>query len=197
MQMTSQSHLLLTKYNGTFTAEQARDEGFESKQLSRLVQNNLIQRVAPGIYTDPAQLEDSYLIAQLRFAKGVFCDETALSFYDMTDKTPGSLEMNFSRGYHARQLENENIHASYQIDRLWRMGITTASTIYGNEVQVYSPERTICDIVRARQRIEAEVVRNALQAFAQRRDKDLNLLMVYAAELRVEQAMTEYIGVLL
>lgn len=56
-----------------------------------------------------------------------------------------------------------------------------------------APSATLC----ARQRIEAEVVRNALQAFAQRRDKDLNLLMVYAAELRVEQAMTEYIGVLL
>ncbi|ANK59127.1 MULTISPECIES: type IV toxin-antitoxin system AbiEi family antitoxin domain-containing protein [Loigolactobacillus] len=197
MVLTDQAQLLLTKYNGIFTAKQALLEGIVSSILSRMVKQGLIERVGPGVYIDPTSFEDEFALAQLRFTKGIFCRETALHLYDLTDKTPNFLEMTFPRGYNSPHFEELRIRPYWQIETLRRLGVTTVKTEYGNRVAVYGIERTLCDIIRSPHIAQDEIIRNAMQAYVKRSDRNLIQLMHFAKLLKVEEKMRTYMGVLL
>lgn len=197
MLLYEQAKFLLTKYNGIFTRHQAVSEGIASSLLSRMVKQELIERVGPGIYSDPASFDDEFFIAQLRLSKGIFCKETALYLYDMTDRTPNFMEMNFPKGYKSNYFDELRIKPYRQVNSLYDMGITTVETPYGNKVQVYDVERTLCDIIRPPHVAQEEVIRNAMQTYVKRPEKNLNRLIRYAKELKVDAKIKTYMGVLL
>ncbi|MCS8602156.1 abortive infection protein [Lactiplantibacillus pentosus] len=196
MTLYNQAKVLLHKYNGTFTRRQAISEGIVAPSLSRMVEQELIERVGPGIYADPMSFEDEFLIAQLRLSRGIFCKETALYLYNMTDRTPNFMEMAFPKGYKSNYFDELRIKPYRQIDALYGMGITTIETPYGNQVRVYDIERTLCDIIRPPHVAQDEVVRQAMQGYVQRPEKDFNRLMKYAKNLKVDAKIKTYMSVL-
>lgn len=70
-------------------------------------------------------------------------------------------------------------------------------TQMGNPIPSYDLERTVCDILRSRNRMSEETVRAALKEYAVRKDKDLPKLEQYAAALRLVSIVRHYLGVLL
>lgn len=80
---------------------------------------------------------------------------------------------------------------------LHEIGITTMQTSFGHAVPVYDMERTICDLLRSRNNIEIQVFQDALKQYAIRKDKNLRVLMKYAALFHVENILRPYLEVLL
>lgn len=79
-------------------------------------------------------------------------------------------------------------HSSFTIKAdLHDVGLTTAKTPFGHTVPVYDMERTICDLLRSRSRIEIQTFQGALKAYARRKDKNLRALMQYAGMFKVEK----------
>ena len=70
-------------------------------------------------------------------------------------------------------------------------------TPYGNKIKVYDLERTVCDIIRSRNSIDYQVFQDTLKNYLKRRDKNLKLLMEYAALFRVKNVLKKYLEVLL
>ena len=62
---------------------------------------------------------------------------------------------------------------------------------------MYDLERTICDLIRSRNRIEIQDFNSALKAYAAGKDKNLNRLMEYAKLFRVDNVIRRYMEVLL
>ena len=75
--------------------------------------------------------------------------------------------------------------------------MTTAQTPFGHPVPIYDMERTICDLLRSRNRIEIQTYQEALKAYARRKDKNLRRLMQYGGGLPVEKILRQYLEVLL
>ena len=67
----------------------------------------------------------------------------------------------------------------------------------GNIVRCYDTERTICDILRSRNRIDEETVISAVKNYAASPDKDLNRLAVYSSMFGVDKELKRYMEVLL
>lgn len=80
---------------------------------------------------------------------------------------------------------------------LHNLGRSIMKTPFGNEVSCYDLERTICDIVRSRNKVGTETFLAALKAYAVRSDKNLNRLYSYAKQLRVSGILRRYLEVLL
>ena len=91
----------------------------------------------------------------------------------------------------------EGVHVFTIKRELHEVGLTTMQTPFGHDVPVYDLERTICDLLRSRSRIEMQVFQGALKAYAHRRDKNLRTLMRYAQMFRVEKILRQYLEVLL
>jgi len=70
-------------------------------------------------------------------------------------------------------------------------------TSFGNKVNVYSIERTICDIIRSRNRMDGQVVNEALKRLPYRNEIDFAKVMVIAGTMKIEKIVRGYLEVLL
>lgn len=137
-----------------------------------------------------------YLI-HLRYNQAVFSHETALFFHDLTDREPSPYSVTVKRGYNSKNLKDDGIKVYTTKPELHDVGIMTADTSFGYSVTIYDMERTICDLIRSRSNIEIQTLQGALKQYVRRKDKNLRVLMQYAAMFRVEKILRQYLEVLL
>ena len=76
------------------------------------------------------------------------------------------------------------------------IGIEYIKTKNGN-FKVYDMEKTICDLLFYRNKIEKEIIKEILNNYVKRNDKDINKLTNYAKQLRVYEILKTYFEVLL
>ncbi|MEG1470931.1 MAG: abortive phage infection protein, partial [Clostridia bacterium] len=82
-------------------------------------------------------------------------------------------------------------------NELMDLGVTVAQTPFGHTVPVYDKERTICDLVRSRSKIEIQTLQGALKQYARDKEKNLRKLMQYAEAFHVAKILRQYLEVLL
>lgn len=109
----------------------------------------------------------------------------------------GSGFLRNEQGCNPTKMKAEGIQVFTIKSELHGVGITTAQTPFGHTVPVYDMERTVCDLLRGRSRIEIQTFQGALKAYARRKDKNLRTLMQYAGMFRVEKILRQYLEVLL
>lgn len=80
---------------------------------------------------------------------------------------------------------------------LFELGKTMLKTPAGNEVPTYDLERTICDVIRSRNKLGTETFHAALKLYAADPQKDLNRLNFYAKQMRDGHVLRQYLEVLL
>ena len=183
--------------NGYVTASQATAAGIPRRCLAEAVNNDELVKIDRGLYALPETWEDPFLVAQHRFARGVFSDETALFLHDMTDRVPFSLTMTFPRGYNKTRAKAAGIICRSCADEVLELGLCELKTAYGNLVRAYDLERTLCDLMRGQQVVDNQVVTPAMQAYVTRSDRDPVKLTDYARALGVETKIRNYLQVLL
>ena len=115
----------------------------------------------------------------------------------MTDREPLEYEITVKTGYNPSKLKGDGIKVYTIKKELHGEGIITMQTSFGHLVPVYNMERTICDIIRNRNNTEIQTFQTALKQYAKRKDKNLRLLMQYAAEFHVDKILRQYFEVLL
>ena len=81
--------------------------------------------------------------------------------------------------------------------QLYRIGETILENSFGNRVRCYNAERTVCEIIRSRNRLDEETVISAIKNYAVSKEKDLNLLAEYATMFGIEKILKRYMEVLL
>ena len=73
----------------------------------------------------------------------------------------------------------------------------TLADFNGVVLPIYDRERTICDCFKYRSRLDHEIFRKALNAYATDEKKNLQNLSIYAKKLRVYKKVNELMSVLL
>ena len=188
---------LLESQNGLLRTEQAMSAGITKPVFYNYVHSKELERVAHGIYLSKDAWVDSMYLLHLRFSHAVFSHETALFFHDLTDREPLQYTVTVKTGYNPTNLKEEGVQVFTIKVELHEVGLTTLQTRFGHDVPVYDMERTICDLLRSRSRIEKQAIRDALRIYASRRNKNLRTLMRYAELFRVEKILRPYLEVLL
>lgn len=188
---------LLKKNNGTITTKEVETLGISSKILTRMIEKGIIERVARGIYIETDTLEDKYFITQAICKKGIFSHETALYFHDLCDRTPIKYQLTIPSYYNNTLIKNKKYQFFYIKEDLYEVGITEIKTPYGNKIKVYDLERTICDIIRNKKKIEIALFTDAMKRYAERKDRNSIRLHKYAKLFNIEDDLRKYLEVLL
>lgn len=188
---------LMKNNNGILKTKDLYNNQINTVILTRLVRKELIQRVAKGLYIDSRKMEDAYYIFQYKCPKAIFSHETALYFHDLTDRTPIEFMVTVPSKYNSRYLKSSEYKFSYIKDELYEIGITKVMTPYSNEVYCYDIERTICDIIKNKNKMDAEIFSKALKEYAKSKNKNLSKLTKYARTMNIEKKVSEYMEVLL
>ena len=162
-----------------------------------MVEQGELERVERGIYYLTGVWEDEFKVAQLRFPRGIFSDETALFLHDFTDRTPERLSMTFPRSYNATKAREFGLYVRTCASECLELGVVEMRTPLGSIVRGYDLERTLCDLVRGRKVINTQVVLPALKKYSRKADKNIHKLLEYARALGVERKIRNYLEVLL
>lgn len=161
------------------------------------IEKNNYEKVARGIYISPDAWKDDLYLLQQRFPGIVYSHNVALYLLDMTDREPIRYTATVRQGYNSTSPRESGLKI-YTVKREWyELGIITATTIMGHQVCIYSPERTICDILRPNAKVEIQDRQTALKEYVKRKDKDIPTLMKYAKIFRIEKLLKQYLEVLL
>jgi len=188
---------LLEEKNGILTTKEIEEEGIPRQALPKLIENGRLEKLRHGTYISPEVQADEMYCIQLRSEKVVFSNETALYMHDLTDRDPLVYTVTVPRGYGTGRLRNSGISVITVMPDKFNIGISKEKTIYGREVAVYDLERTICDIIKAKGKMDKDMYYNALKRYAASNRKDINLLMEYAKKLNMyKQVRNEMEGFL-
>lgn len=182
---------------GIITTAKAAQSGISRAVLSKLFKNNKIQRIAKGQYIFEDDMQDELLSVALHSQKIIFSHETALYLHGISDRTPFEHTITVPTGCIPSAEIQSRCKIYYIKPELFELGRTTAKTPFGNNVSAYDLERTVCDVVRSRNRLGTETFIAALKAYVAKQEKDLNRLYDYAKQLRVFGILRKYLEVLL
>lgn len=187
---------IIKNNNGLVKTSDITSNSINKMSLLRLAEKGEIYRVERGLYIEANKMEDPYYIFQYKCPKAVFSHETALYFHDLTDRTPNELMITIPSKYNSRLLKEKKYKFSYIKEELYELGKIKVKTPYGNEVYCYNIERTICDIVRDRSKIEDHQFVDALKRYVRLKNKDLTKLYEYAERFNIKEDVKKYIEVL-
>lgn len=188
---------MAARENGYVTSAQVSEVGIPRRKLAEAVAAGYLVQVERGLYALPDAWEDPFLVAQHRFARGIFSDETALFLHGATDRAPFSLTMTFPRSYNATAAREADITCRSCADEVLELGATKIITPYGNTVWAYDLERTLCDLVRGQAVIDTQIVMPAMRFYVKHPNRDPVRLVHYAQSLSVEPKIRTYLEVLL
>jgi predicted transcriptional regulator of viral defense system len=187
----------LSKNGGIISVRQSRGAGVSHIQLLRGMQAGELERVSRGVYMSPDELDDVMYIAQLRRPKIVFSHDSALLLHGLTDRYPLSHTVTVPTGYNVKPLTNDGF-TTFSVKRsLYEQDVIQIKSPLGHSVNAYDLERTIVDCVRSRNRMDAEIVTEAVKRYAGRTDKNLGSLMDIAEQFGVTKFIRAYMEVLL
>ena len=188
---------LLAEQDGMLQTSQAVARGIVKPIFYEYIKERKLEQVAHGIYVSEDTWIDAMFLLHLRCGQAVFSHESALFFHDLTDREPSPYAITVRRGYSTTRLKAEGLSVYTIKPELFDVGVSSGQTPFGHTVPVYDLERTICDLLRSRSRIEIQTFQGALKAYARRKDKNLRALMQYAGMFKVEKILRQYLEVLL
>lgn len=187
----------IKKNHNMITTAQVIQLGFTRSLLSKYVQEGLLEREHQGIYTLSNTVFDDMYSLMLRSDKIIFSHDTALFLNGLSERTPFTHSVTIPSNAKLSALLREECLCYYIKPKLHQLGIAMRKTTLGNEVRCYNAERTICDLLRSRNRLDEEMVISAIKNYAVSPDKNLNLLALYAPQFGIDKVLKRYMEVLL
>lgn len=183
--------------NNMITTAQAVELGFTRSLLSWYVKKGVLERGRRGVYILSDSIHDDMYTLMLRSDKIIFSHDTALFLNGLSERTPFIHSVTIPSNTKLSNLLREECVCYYIKPELHQVGVIKKKNTLGNEVRCYNAERTICDLLRSRNRLDQETVISAIKNYTVSSDKDLNLLAVYASQFGVDKILKKYMEVLL
>ncbi len=172
--------------------------GYGRQSLAELTKKNKIERLRPGVYQVKGEVVDDFAFISSNSNRIVFSYNTALYLYNLSDRTPNTFHISVPQGYNASHIKrrNKNIVVHY-IKKEWHeIGKTEIKSPQGNTLPVYDLERTICDIIIDREKIDKQIFSDAITRYFKLKNNNLRRLIQYSRIFKIEEEVRKYMEVL-
>ena len=187
---------LLDDNNGVIRTADAVNAGISRTMLCQYAKAGKLERVSHGQYTRPDTLPDELYLLQQRSGKIVFSHETALFLHDMAERTPLLHALTIPSNGKLSPSLADGCKIYYVKPELHDFGKCPVQSKMGHEVIAYNAERTVCDILRSRNRVDSQTVAATMRNYAARKNQDWSLLREYAEIFHVTKLLRQYLDVL-
>ncbi len=188
---------LIQKQHGTVLSADLDLYEIPRTYLQMMVADGKLERVDRGIYVSTDAIVDEMYSMQTKYPKLIYSHETALYLHGLSDRTPFEYSASVPSGYKVVGSMAERFKIYYIKKELHELGVETVQSSHGNPIKTYNIERTICDLIRSRNRIDVQILNEALKRFVKLKSADLSMLMDYAKKLRIDAVLKNYLEVLL
>lgn len=127
----------------------------------------------------------------------MICLLSALSYYELTTYNPWEYQIAIHRSSKKPKLPDyPPIKIFYLADAQYNIGIDEVD-INGSVVRIYDREKTICDMVRYREKLGMDLMKEGLRNYLKSSNKNITKLVSYADRLRIQTVLQKYLEVLI
>lgn len=185
--------------NGIITTKEALSLGIHKNVLKELTTKGELEKIATGLYVLSDENIDDYIYFSYRIPKGIFSHETAAYLQGLSTRMPLIYVMTIKVGDNVSRVKSvrNNIIFKYIKEDYYDIGRITIISPFGREISVYDKERTILDIIKDNDRIDAQVFSEAVKSYFASKEKNLLNLSKYAIKMNMEKALKRYTEVFL
>lgn len=184
---------IIDNNNGIIYASKLKLYKMNRHILKSLVEKGLLERIEHGIYASTDKDINEFWLMGEKYKNGIYSHNTALYFYEMTDRTPLKIDMTFPSN---NRVKNDFLNVHYIKKEYHNLGLTELELYNNFTIRVYNLERTICDIIRDRNKIDLQIFNTAINEYMKRKDKNLVRLTEYARKFKIEKILKQYMEVL-
>ncbi len=188
---------IVEKNNGYVITKEVVNNGINKTFLTNMVKNGTLVRLSRGYYGLPNYIEDEYYKIASKSKNARFSMATALYLHNLSDRTPLVYNVTLPFGYSGVLQKEKNVILNFVKRELLDLGAIEMTSPFGMKIKVYNIERTICDIIKNKNKIDAEIFSKALKDYAKSKNKNLSKLTKYAKVMNIEKKVSEYMEVLL
>jgi len=189
---------IFRKHGGQLRMSEAIAHGITRYMLYSLRDKGVIEHVSRGIYRLvelPPISNPDLVTVSIRFPNAVICLVSALAYHDITTQIPHDVSVAVPRDSRMPSLDYPPIQAHRFSNEAYKSGIEE-HLIDGVTIKVYSPEKTLADCFKFRNKIGMDVVLEALKLYKTRKKFKLSELLKHSKICRVEIIMLPYLEVM-
>ena len=184
--------------NLIITNKEAEELGYTRHNLSELTKSGQLERLRPGLYQLKGKVIDDFVLISSNSNRIIFSHQTALYLHDISDRTPNVFHISVPQGYNASHIKNryKDLQVHYVKKDLYEIGKTEIKSPQGNLIPVYDIDRTICDIIIDREKIDKQIFTEAIKRYFKSQNKNLRRLIKYSRLFKIENEIRKYMEVL-
>jgi predicted transcriptional regulator of viral defense system len=169
----------------------------QTRNITQLVQQNIIEKVKPGLYRlvdlpEKNGIPVSFFDICHAIPKGVICLLSALEYYDLTTFNPSEIFVAIPHSEKKPKIEYPPTKIYFFRNRFYQAGIQEIHKNLG-VIRIYNPEKTICDMFRYRNKLGEDMALEGLKNYLRRKDANINRLREYAEMSQVKTVLYPYI----
>jgi predicted transcriptional regulator of viral defense system len=187
--------LSLAKRRGVITAADADRLQVHSQQLTRLMREGLLERIARGQYRMTGRSITEHhglVIAAHAVPRGVICLLSALSFHGIGTQLPFEVWIALDRGMRQPVLNFPPLHVARFSGPAFSEGIEI-HRLEGQVVRIYGIAKTLADLFKYRRKIGLDVALEALREVWRDKRVTMGEIDHFARICRVERVMRPYL----
>ena len=189
---------LFLKQGGILKTKEAIRVGIHPRTLYEMLNAGVLERLNRGLYrlADLPPLGNPDLVSvSLKVPHGVICLISALHYHDITTQIPHEIYLALGRGTEPPRLDHPPIRIFWFTGRAFAEGVEMHK-IDGIPIHIYSPEKTVVDCFKYRNKIGLDVAIEALRECWRNRRCTMDQLWYYAKICRVTNVMRPYLEAL-
>jgi predicted transcriptional regulator of viral defense system len=191
---------LFTGHGDMLRTSNAIRLGVHPRTLYALRDSGEIELVGRGLYrlsTSPPLTSPDLVPVAIRIPRAVVCLISALAHHGLTTQVPHAVDIALPSHAQIPKIDGIPLRVFWYSEPSFSAGIDV-TTIDGKPVRIYSPEKTVADCFKYRNKIGLDIAIEALRAWRGRQSKvDFQSLSKYARINRVERVMRPYMEVIL
>lgn len=182
--------------NGYLTTKDVTNNNIPRLYLTRLTKDDKIERVSRGVYIKKNELFDEFVILQSKSKNAIYSNTTALYLHGFSNRIPIKYDITINNGYNGSLQKEDNVNLFYTKRELLRLGVIDYKLNSGNIIRVYDLDKTICDIIKNKKKIDAEIFNKAIREYFYSKKKNTLKLYEYAKKMNIYNKVRDTFEVL-
>ena len=173
--------------------------GIHPRTLYEMRDKGIVEQLSRGLFrlaSLPSLSNPDLVTVALKVPRGVICLISALSYHEITTRIPHEIYVAVPRGTEPPRLQHPPLHVFWFTGHSFTEGIETHK-VDGIRLRVYSPEKTLADCFKYRNKLGLDTVLEALKLYRSRKRPNVDEIMKFARVCRVDRVMRPYLEAVL
>lgn len=192
---TTRATTIFRKRGGILRTHEVIEAGIHPRTLYAMRDSKVIEQAGRGIYrlaSLPPMSEPDLAIVAKRIPSAVVCLISALAIHELTTQIPHAVQIAMMPGSHTPRIGHPPIEVYRFSPKAFSAGVEER-LIDGVTVRVFTPEKTLADVFKFRNRIGLETAIEALRKYARKKQRRFDLILDFARICRVEAVIRPYL----